>query len=99
MPPGPHTAPLSRRRRPLTVFVVAWLLAGTLDILTAILYYVGPSTARAVTLLQGIASGLLGAEAFSGGLATAALGLTLHYFIALIWTFVFFMALRAIGSL
>jgi uncharacterized membrane protein YagU involved in acid resistance len=66
----------------------AWLLAGTLDIAAAIFIYAFPSGAKVTRLLQGIASGLLGAKAFSGGLRTAALGLTLHYLIALIWTFV-----------
>jgi len=79
--------------------MVAWLLAGTLDITTAILYYVGPSSARAARLLQGIASGLLGARAFDGGVATAFLGLALHYLIALIWTLVFLVAIRTLGAL
>ena len=83
----------------LSAFVIAWLLAGTLDIATAIFYYVGPSGALAVTLLQGIASGLLGAQAFRGGLATAMLGLALHYLIALIWTSVFFVVARGFKSL
>src|SRR5262249_36526809 len=61
-------------RRTALVVMVAWLLAGTLDITTAVFYYVGPS-ARAARLLQGIASGLLGALAFDGGAATALLGL------------------------
>jgi hypothetical protein len=33
-------------------------------------------------VLQAIASGLLGADAFNGGFTTAALGLVLHFFIA-----------------
>ena len=35
-------------------------------------------------VFQGIAAGLLGREAFRGGMATAALGLGLHVFIALV---------------
>lgn len=70
--------------------VRAWLLAGTLDIVVACVYY--PITARVtvIGILQGIASGLLGARAFDGGLPTAALGLACHYFIALLWTAFFF---------
>ena len=86
-------------RRTVLVVMVAWLLAGTLDVTTAIFYYVGPSSARAARLLQGIASGLLGARAFDGGTATALLGLVLHYLITLIWTLVFFAAFRALGAL
>ena len=37
---------------------------------------------RPVPLLQGIAAGLLGNRSFAGGLATAALGLACHFFIA-----------------
>jgi len=87
------------RRRTAVVVMAAWLLAGTLDITTAILYYVGPSGARAARLLQGIASGVLGARAFDGGAATALLGLALHYLIALIWTLVFFVVFRTLGAL
>jgi hypothetical protein len=68
--------------------LVAWLLAGTLDITTAILCYTGGNPARAATLLQRIASGLIGYWAFAGGSTTVVLGLALHYLIALIWTVV-----------
>lgn len=86
-------------RRTVFTLAIAWLLAGTLDIGTAILYYVGPSSARAIRLLQGIASGVLGAHAFSGGVGTAMLGLAFHYFIALVWTLVLFAALRTMKGL
>lgn len=79
--------------------MTAWLLAGTLDITTAVLYYVGPSIAGASRLLQGIASGLLGAAAFDGGAVTALLGLVLHYAIALIWAVVLFVAFRTFDVL
>jgi hypothetical protein len=86
-------------RRTAVTVLIAWLLAGTLDIATAVLYYVGPSSTRAARLLQGIASGVLGASAFNGGAATALLGLALHYLIALIWTLVFLVAFRTLGAL
>jgi uncharacterized membrane protein YagU involved in acid resistance len=86
-------------RRTALVVMIAWVLAGTLDITTAILYYVGPSSARAERLLQGIARGVLGARALDGGVATALLGLALHYLIALIWTLVFFVACRTFSVL
>ena len=86
------------RRATLTI-LLAWLLAGTLDITTAILYYTGASAAGAERLLQGIASGVLGAAAFTGGTATAVLGLVLHYLIALIWTLVLFVALTVVTAL
>jgi len=87
------------KRRTALVVLMAWLLAGTLDITTAILYYVGPSRARATRLLQGIASGVLGARAFHEGAATAWIGLALHYLIALIWTLVFLVVFRTLSVL
>ena len=87
------------KRGTVLVVIVAWLLAGTLDITAAIVYYVGPSSARIERLLQGIASGVLGARAFDGGATTAALGLAFHYLIALIWTLLFLAAFRMLGAL
>ena len=80
--------------KPYRAILWGWLIAGTMDItaafLTSAYYGRGP-----VTLLQRIASGLIGGErAASGGLGTAALGLALHYFIAFVWTVVFFAASR-----
>jgi hypothetical protein len=74
--------------------VFAWLLAGTLDISAAVVYYRLAFGVRVATLLQGIASGVLGDKAFMGGVETAVLGLALHYLIALIWTVVFLLAFR-----
>ncbi|HEY3886238.1 MAG TPA: hypothetical protein VGL62_13565 [Vicinamibacterales bacterium] len=77
----------------------AWLVAGTLDITAAITYYPLTAGVRVERLLQGIASGVLGAAAFDGGVRTALLGLALHYLIALIWTVIFFFAARRFPAL
>ena len=45
-------------------------------------------------LLQGIAAGLLGKAAFQGGIATASLGLLLHFFIAALATAVYYAVSR-----
>ena len=58
------------------------LLVGSIDALYAISFWV-PRGATPVRIFQSIAAGLLGRSAFQGGLATAALGMALHYFIAL----------------
>jgi len=52
-----------------------------------------------VPLLQGIASGLLGPKAFTGGLATALLGLLCHFVIAFGAAAVYLAASRAIPFL
>jgi hypothetical protein len=82
------------KRSDVMVVVLAWLVAGTLDITAAVTYYPLTVGARPVRILQGIASGVLGRRAFDGGAGTAALGLFLHYVIAFIWTLLFFVAAR-----
>ncbi len=55
--------------------------------------------ATPLRILQSIASGLLGAEAYEGGLGTAALGTLLHFFIALGATAVYYAASRRLAVL
>ena len=50
-------------------------------------------------VFQGVAAGLLGRDAFRGGLATAGLGLALHIFIALVVVVVYYTASARIGVL
>ncbi len=74
----------------------AGLLAGALDISAAIL--TNPQApARAV--LQSVASGLLGAEAYRGGWPTAWLGLAAHFAIMLVIAAVFVAAAGALPAL
>lgn len=56
------------------------LLAGVGDTLLA----VGMHRISPVVVYQAVAAGLLGRESFRGGLATAALGMLLHFLIATI---------------
>jgi hypothetical protein len=65
------------------------LVAGTLDILYATGYSAWRGTPP-MTLLQFVASGLLGQSSFQGGAPTAALGLLLHYLMMLIIAAIFF---------
>ena len=79
---------------------IVWggLLAGVGDIafafVTAGLSGVGP-----VRVLQSVAGGLLGRAAAEGGLATAALGGVLHFFIAFVWAAVYWLASRRLRVL
>lgn len=76
--------------------VIIGLIAGTLDLTTAIIV----SGVNPITLLQYIASGAFGAEkAFSGGLMMAFWGVIFHYFIAFSWTVLFFFAYPALKFL
>ena len=82
-----------KNSRALRAIVAASLLVAILDISSAfvIWWQRGVGMQRG---LQGIAAGLLGARSFEGGMATAALGLALHFFVALVVVSVFFLASR-----
>ncbi len=69
------------------------LIAGTLDISENILF----NAFRHVTpgmIFRYIASGLLGMPAIRGGAGMVALGVAIHYAIALTWTALYFVAAR-----
>jgi uncharacterized membrane protein YagU involved in acid resistance len=82
--------------RPLArdVILAGGAAAASLDIVNACAFwylYGGTPPAR---ILQAIAAGLLGKDAFSGGAATAALGLALHFLIAFGMAAVYWLACR-----
>jgi hypothetical protein len=79
----------------LPAIFAAGLLAGLLDITAAFVTW-APQGVPPVRILQGIASGLLGPQAFKEGMATALLGGTLHFLIALSAAAVFYAASRKI---
>jgi hypothetical protein len=74
------------------------LVAGALDITAActLYWFRGVSPVR---ILQSVASGLLGADAFTGGARTACLGLLLHFVIAFGATTVYVAASRKLSFL
>jgi hypothetical protein len=59
-----------------------WLLCGILDITSAIVIALA-NRGSPIRMLQGIAGAVLGPAALEGGLATAALGLAMHFGVAL----------------
>ncbi len=71
-----------------SIIVYAGLIAGVLDIAAAMTSSV-LSGRSPIVLLQFISSAIFGNRAFSGGLPMAALGLLLHFAIALTWAAVF----------
>lgn len=78
------------RRYPAGVAIlIGGLIAGTFDILYAIGFSAWRGT-PAQTLLQFVASGLLGKASFEGGNGTAALGLLLHYLMMLVIAAIFY---------
>jgi uncharacterized membrane protein YagU involved in acid resistance len=67
------------------------LIAGTLDIADALIFY-GLRGVPPAGLLRFIAGCLLGVSALHGGAATALLGLAIHYTITLFWSALFLLA-------
>jgi len=84
----------SAAARRVPPFVWAGLLAGTLDLTAACIqgFLNGRSSLR---VLQSIATGWLGKQSYTGGTATAALGLVTHYFIACVAAAVYWAASRS----
>jgi uncharacterized membrane protein YagU involved in acid resistance len=84
----------SDRSRAVPAIAWATLIAGILDISSAffLAYRKGVTP---IGVLQGVAAGLVGREsAMKGDLATAALGLAIHFFIAFVVASVFYAASR-----
>src|SRR5712691_11672511 len=67
------------------------LTAGVLDSIYAVIAF-GLKGMNPLQVLQYVASGALGSDAFKGGLVTAALGAALHFFIALVVAAVYYAA-------
>jgi hypothetical protein len=85
----------SEREQPraLKTILYAGLAVGVLDGIAASVN-AGFSGVSPVRVFQYVASGLLGRSSFEGGLATAALGLLLHFVVALGASAVFYAASR-----
>jgi len=91
---------VSLQKNPNAMVALVWagFTCGVLDITAALVVY-GFFGLKPMRLLQGIASGLLGPRAFSGGLTTALLGLLCHFLIAFGAAAVYLVASRALGFL
>lgn len=79
--------------------VWAGLISGTLDISAACIDVAVNFGKDPVWLLQNVAGALLGPATYQGGLATAGLGLVLHYAVAFFWTIAFYLVARRFPGL
>ena len=70
-----------------------------MDITAAILTWKIKANVPPMRVLQSVASGWMGKDAFAGGGRTAALGLAFHFLIAFTAATVFYLASRKIGFL
>ncbi|WP_300598973.1 hypothetical protein [Niabella sp.] len=76
-------------KRTFTV-LKAGIIVGTLDILSAFLYFYLATGKNPLFIFRYIASALLGPAAFSGGAAIYITGLLMHYLVAFLFTVFFF---------
>jgi hypothetical protein len=83
---------MERRNEPsaIATIIKAWVIAGSLDISSAFLHYYYKTGKNPLKVLNYVAGGIFGKDAFTGGSGTEVTGLLLHYFIALCWTVLFF---------
>jgi uncharacterized membrane protein YagU involved in acid resistance len=94
------TIPLSVEG-PKAARVIFWagLIAGILDLTGACLVAWLRAGVTPVRVFHSIASGIYGANAFTGGAKMAVLGVVLHFIIATTWATVYYLASRQIRFL
>jgi hypothetical protein len=85
--------------RAARVILLAGAVAGTLDLTGAIVVSWLRANVEPIRVMQSIAAGLLGADSYTGGAATAVLGTALHYMIATSWAAIFYAASRRVKFL
>jgi len=90
--PSTRTLPVSR------AILYATLVAGVLDAADGVVFR-GLQGQNPIQVLQYIASSLLGARSFSGGLANAGLGVVVHFVIALVVAAIYILASRRVAVL
>jgi hypothetical protein len=91
----PETQP--NKPRPFAAILVGGLIVAVIDLTYAIVAY---SPKAPIRIPQSVAAGVLGrAASFAGGWRSAALGVVLHFTIAMIWATVYFAASRRLPIL
>ncbi len=90
--PGARTLLVSR------AILYATLVVGVLDASDGVVF-LGLHGQNPIQVLQYIASSLLGPRSFSDGLASAVLGLVLHFAIALVVATIYILASRRVAAL
>jgi hypothetical protein len=100
--PFPHSGDVAsslQRPRAFDTIVYGGLAVGVLDALDAVIFFGLRNGTSPIHIFQHIASGLLGRASFDGGLATAMLGLGLHFLIAFMIAAVYYRASLSIPML
>jgi hypothetical protein len=92
---GSESHPVSRTLLVSRAILYATLVVGMLDAADGVVFQ-GFHGQNPIQVLQYIASSLLGARAFSGGLAAAGLGLVVHFAVSLVVVAIYILASRRI---
>jgi hypothetical protein len=79
--------------------LTGWLLCGVLDITAACIQSWIQAGRTPAVVLRGVASGLWGAPAMQAGAGMAAIGLVMHFMVALTATLVFYALSRRVAAL
>ena len=90
--PAARTLPVSR------AILYATVVVGVLDAADGVVFR-GLQGQNPIQVLQYIASSLLGARSFSGGLSSAGLGLVLHFAVSLVVATIYILASRRVAVL
>jgi hypothetical protein len=74
----------------MAIVIVTWLIAGSLDLGAALLFFLSRGSRHPGMLLRYIASAVFGKKAFSGGSWMVVLGICFHFVIACCWVGLYF---------
>ncbi len=94
-----QTEVYNKSKNPLPTILKAWLLAGTLDGLSAIIYATIRGNKNPEKIFSYIASGLFGKESGMGETAMILWGVLFHFIIAFIFTVFFFFIYPKVNQL
>jgi hypothetical protein len=89
----------SHRSSPLGLVLAGGLVAGTLDITYACVFWGVKAGVPVRRIFLSVAAGLLGQASFEGGIAPAALGLGLHSFLACSMAVAYYLVARRVPPL
>ncbi len=86
-----QTDPLPSKKSAIRTVIWAGLVAGTLDVIAAIVIFLSTGGKDPVLIFKFIASGIFGQAAFAEGSAMTVWGICFHFSIALIFAAFFFL--------
>ncbi len=89
----------TKRPSIIAAILLTWLMAGTFDGIAAMLWVAYYTHTVSLELFRGVASGIFGEAAITGGSIMIVWGVLLHYFIALCFTIAWFLSYPLFNSI